>query len=466
MPDPANAESNPRRFHERLARTIAEAFRLSATSLLNLYPSEVRAIYRLYGVEGSRLEVVLYDSVAGGAGYTCRIGEAGFLYEQLVHGAIERLDCPAQCDSGCRVCLCDYSNQRYWDGFERLVGLEWLRSLLDSAQRGGGPGGFAHWNSPSLAGLAERVSNYQSINIVARTLVGTASYSEESLNQVISWLQAGKKVSLYLFNKLEDRPTVQAPLSVYRRLHPYVLEGALKLFAVPQGFNTDWEDIPRIFVDPELGSPMFKQHFAVQAVTQSLIATPIDVGIVDEHYAKTLKSLMLTAERYDVHVLQEGERMRMWKLSEGKAREFDDIFSVARGAYIKKLSIRDPYCGTRHHTRKLEALLKLIQEMATTLEYVFVRCREVKDKDGHVEFCHDVERRVDRIIQTAGVQKWDVEAVPLKEAGRSFHDREIDITIVSEEGCETTHRYFLTGGIDYLMDTSTETRIFYIRIDK
>jgi hypothetical protein len=344
--------------------------------------------------------------------------------------------------------------------------LDWLRSLLDPAQRGGGPGGFAHWNSPSLAGLAERVSNYQSINIVARSLVGTASYSEESLNQVISWLQAGKKVSLYLFNKLEDRPAAQAPLSVYRRLHPYVLEGVLKLFAVPQGFNTDWEDVPRIFVDPELGSPMFKQHFAVQAVTQSLIATPVDVGIVDEHYAKTLKSLMLAAERYDVHVLQEGERMRMWKLSEGKAREFDDIFSVARGAYIKKLSIRDPYCGARHHTRKLEALLKLIQEMATTLEYVFVRCREVKDKDGHVEFCHDVERRVDRIIQTAGVQKWDVEAVPLKEAGKSFHDREIDITIVSEEGCETTHRYFLTGGIDYLMDISTETRVFYIRIDK
>jgi hypothetical protein len=55
---------------------------------------------------------------------------------------------------------------------------------------------------------------------------------------------------------------------------------------------------------------------------------------------------------------------------------------------------------------------------------------------------------------------------PLKGPRKAFHDREVDITTVSADGCEQLHRYFLTGGIAYLMDERAETRIFCIRIEK
>lgn len=55
---------------------------------------------------------------------------------------------------------------------------------------------------------------------------------------------------------------------------------------------------------------------------------------------------------------------------------------------------------------------------------------------------------------------------PVRGAGKSFHDREVDIVTVSDDGCESLHRYFLTGGVDFLMDERAETRIFYLRIDK
>ena len=37
---------------------------------------------------------------------------------------------------------------------------------------------------------------------------------------------------------------------------------------------------------------------------------------------------------------------------------------------------------------------------------------------------------------------------------------------VSKDGCDVLHRYFLTGGIDYLMDLRTATKVFSIVINK
>jgi hypothetical protein len=35
---------------------------------------------------------------------------------------------------------------------------------------------------------------------------------------------------------------------------------------------------------------------------------------------------------------------------------------------------------------------------------------------------------------------------------------------VSADGCDEHHRFFLTGGVDYLMDESAETKVFYIQV--
>ena len=81
-----------------------------------------------------------------------------------------------------------------------------------------------------------------------------------------------------------------------------------------------------------------------------------------------------------------------------------------------------------------------------------------------MEFYADIERHVDDIITSVGIENRDVTVAPLKGGGRTFHDREVDITTVSADGCETTHRFFLTGGVDYLMNDRTETRVFYLML--
>lgn len=466
LPDPESTDLSPRRYHERVARTLAESFRLAVTKLLELYPGEVRAIYRLYGQSGNRLEIVLYDGVPGGAGYCARIGEPGYAFSSFVEEARKQLDCPTDCESGCRTCLCDYSNQRYWDGFERKAALAWLDRLLDPTAGVSGPGDFVRWKAPSLAGLAERFANFTTISLVARSLVDVSGYSDESLGQLISWLQEGKTLHVYLANKLDEKPRAQAPLTVYRRLHPYVMEGKLKIYALSEALASGWEGIPRVFVGAIADTPIIQQHFAVHSLLERIVSAPADIGSVDAEILTLLQRVVTEATVYGGQALQEGERMQMWELAKGSARNLDEIFAPLKGTYIKRFEIRDPYCATLPSVSKLKGFLAYIQSSADTIDFLSIRCRENKDRDGDVEFYLDVERRVDDMVKELGFIQREVEVVQLKGAGKSFHDREVDFVTLSEDGCETMHRYFLTGGVDFLMEVRSETRIFYLRIDK
>lgn len=468
LPEPDTSDIESRIFHEQVARTIAEALRLAVTALLDLYPGEVRAIYRLYGIGGNRLEIVLYDAVPGGAGYCARVGEPGYSYVDLINKASERLDCPEHCDSGCRVCLYDYSNQRYWDGFNRKAALAWLKQLLNPQSKTSGPENYVRWNLPSLEALVERLANHSEINFIARSLVDTNQdrFSENSLSQLIIWLQSGKKINIYLVNKLAEKPNAQIPLIVYRRLHPYVVEGNLKLFLISENFNIEWENYPRIFVGTELKLPIVRQHFPVQSLLENILSAPAEIGTLNEETKKTLQQLCAQALPYGPNFLEDGGKMFMWERIKGQPRNLDEIFSAIKGAHIKNIAIRDPYCAAINNEKKLEAFLRYIQSSSQKVDHLDIRCKENKDRDGYVEFHLDIEMRIDNLVKSMGFVNRDIFVVQLKGSGKAFHDREVDITIVNDDGCDIVHRYFLTGGIDFLMDERAETRIFSVKIEK
>ena len=119
---------------------------------------------------------------------------------------------------------------------------------------------------------------------------------------------------------------------------------------------------------------------------------------------------------------------------------------------MKELVIRDPYCGAANHRLKLKVFLEALTTILGTVDHLAIHCRETRDKDGYVEFYLDVERHVDDLVKSSGFINRHVQVSPLKGTARTFHDREIDVLTVSNDGCDELHRYFLTGGIDYLMD--------------
>jgi hypothetical protein len=77
----------------------------------------------------------------------------------------------------------------------------------------------------------------------------------------------------------------------------------------------------------------------------------------------------------------------------------------------------------------------------------------------------EVAYQVERVLDEAGIAKGETF---VKELGRNrtFHDRELTFDAVEKNGCDVIHRYFLTGGIDYLLDERSDTRVFHAVVSR
>lgn len=176
------------------------------------------------------------------------------------------------------------------------------------------------------------------------------------------------------------------------------------------------------------------------------------------------KPLLEAAVPYSPEHFAEGKKMGMWEFPVGAPRPLKDVFSALKGMHIKALEVRDPYCGIARNRPRLKELLSFLKEHVGALERVDVYCSQVKERerDGseYIEHQFDVARFVELVISEVGVEKGEAFVRPVGPA-RGFHDRELTLKVVDMSGCSSTHRYFLTGGIDYLLDTRSDTRVFH-----
>lgn len=114
-------------------RTVAEALTIAATEMLEIEASELQAEFRPaltpLGGHGREAEIYLYDTLAGGAGFTEQISRLGV---DIFKAALERLEkCPADCEESCYRCLRSFRNRFEHTQLDRHVGASLLRYLLD-----------------------------------------------------------------------------------------------------------------------------------------------------------------------------------------------------------------------------------------------------------------------------------------------------------------------------------------------
>lgn len=118
-------------------RTLSEALAQGACDVLQIEPGEVEAEFRpaiaqgSVGREGSEVEVYLYDTLPGGAGFAHLAADR---LEEVLRRALDLLEnCPEDCDASCYRCLRKFTNRFEHDRLDRHVGADLLRYLLDDA---------------------------------------------------------------------------------------------------------------------------------------------------------------------------------------------------------------------------------------------------------------------------------------------------------------------------------------------
>jgi ATP-dependent helicase YprA (DUF1998 family) len=130
-------------------RTVCEAVAKAAGRLLQIESGEILAEYRPAltdaGAVGKEVEIFVYDTLAGGAGFSPQLAHSAMgLFEE----ALQILEhCPADCDSSCYRCLRSFRNKIEHRLLDRKLGGQFLRHALN--------GGYPPYPADRLRSSAE-----------------------------------------------------------------------------------------------------------------------------------------------------------------------------------------------------------------------------------------------------------------------------------------------------------------------
>lgn len=118
-------------------RTVCEALSKAASQILEIEQSDIMAEYRpaltisAGGRTGEMVEIFLYDTLPGGAGFSTQLVDKG---PELFARALEIMQsCQEQCDASCYRCLRAFKNKFEHRMLDRYIGIDFVRFILTGA---------------------------------------------------------------------------------------------------------------------------------------------------------------------------------------------------------------------------------------------------------------------------------------------------------------------------------------------
>jgi ATP-dependent helicase YprA (DUF1998 family) len=452
---------------ENFTRTLAEALRRSGAERLGIETRDLAASVRtrLFGYP----EVILYDTVAGGAGY-CQMLFRQHSLRALLTGALGVLRCPAGCTHSCRSCLQDYDNQIFWEKLSRQPVLAWLEELL-GIETEANP--YAKFGAAPVKSALPTPLLVAALSDATRALVcapqlfalqndpphegGLASEPAVIFaNYLINWLTARPDRELEVALLTPPEFGLDHPVSLYlaRVLDLGIAGGRLKLWQLPRNFDARaW---PRVLLD--VGKPGASTWFAPAALNAGFFNQPLAAplwkgpGLGAAELAKLREDWKGVALKVPTSAAKAS--VQITDYTPGRTRDVARDFAFCKAKTFGRLSIEDPYAMENDFNADcigqfLETLGKLWSSWPTELE---LKTRDV-GPPGRARFAA-LEKRIQRHggkltprwVTTFGQRKPD------------FHDRRLYfIPDVKNPKARTV--VYLTGGVDRYLDPAKETTL-------
>jgi hypothetical protein len=477
---------------EGVARSIAESVRLATSQRLDIPETEISATYRW---KPPGLEIILYDSVSGGAGYCKKVHEIPL--SEIVSAAAAFLDCPAVCTRSCSHCLRSYSNQVHWDEFRRQDALKWLKIV--SAHRRDDPLIQAGASLISPRRLEELCSASNKIILMRRSLgdlsgglplneltgeEATLSDMFPGWNQIQQWLALKKSVALvYAKGENFQDPANSRALRVARAFMTHVEDKNLSLHETPGVFKGNGPigvllDTPgqraTLIYSPEYVGSLLEGVWPA-----SLMMREIPIGQVQDHIhlcdAKPLEALLPPAG------------VNHKKFVMGEARDLNPIFGFMAGEAIQAIEIVDRYLfAASHNVQAMSDLLRVLSGLWSgppkTIKLSYGPSTNQADDQMWRNIAFQSVLAIQKDPLFTGV-RIDLNMRSFRDPKGDKHDRRILIryerNLPSPPSGSTSARLRrgnsaapapqkdhkvmiaeLTGGVSHLMDSQFETNVF------
>ena len=426
-------------FRLEVARTLTEAVRIALVEALEIQDGEVTATFQWHFSSGP--EVIIFDSVPGGAGYVGMFFQK-FTAKDLLKGAARVLACSKNCTNGCSHCVCTYSNQIYWDQFRRTECLNWINLLLSYATKEWSPG--VDLQRTTKAAVMQKLEESTTLSIFAPTLgnfVGSLSNEGEGDNSfenffpewptLRQWL-AGKtkKIVRFYCQSFPDFGDYRLPKAAFMAdwLVPFINQNQLTLHRVK-----DAKGLPsklRIVGEHKDGAFTIYDLGGQGAALERLVSEHIFLGKTLS--AETLTTINKTCELLPAGQVQPPQALYRKEYSSNSVRQLNEDFAFLKDACVERILISDPYITANESA--LEALQQLIEiwvplwkavPKAITVQYgQTLEVQEMRNREL-------IAGRMRKYLIDLGASNSMVFQLP-RLRDRDFHDRRIEFILTGE----------------------------------
>ena len=445
-----------------VATTLAEAFRSVIVANLDVPPSEIRSTFRL---DGNRLELIIYDSAPGGAGYVAETKRTMSVVEILRQAKV-RLRCDSECSRACIDCLLDYSNQRNWDVFDRHACSAYLDALIKLEDRLHNCQEFGAVldSSASAASLIDEFCKSDQIYLIAPKLIDESCMDPKELSWIQSMLSKDVVVNLLVSKRLpEDFYRTPVALNMlFDYLRGWIKDENLRIAFFDPG-ELAYEEIP--FAVAKTGSDTVS-YFSNTKLT-SLIPWQLGGDIFRLSSTKNPDSLNLLnflekkSDVYDVEFFNSRSPVNFFRYNQGEKRDLSTIFSQFKDAYIENLRIRDPYAGKEQSVNAIQEFLDFAKKAAQNLQNIEVKCKVISSHSEKKAYERDLTKVLAPVCDSHAID------IASKQSNVDFHDRRIEVSVIDDSGTKNTSVYELSGGLGRLLDwQNRESTVTVYRLDK
>lgn len=451
----------------KIAVTLSEALRLAFVELIEVPISEIRSLFRF---ENGSLVLIAYDGVPGGAGYVKRIFDS-ISMEDILAEMLKILNCSHECDSGCINCICDYSNQKYWDSFLRKEAINYIITLQNDFE-------YSHPiqklgavkdKYSSFQGLLEQLSRFQEVVLFMPNLVDDSTYNTKDLAWLIELLSK-VKVKVLLHNALPKQfeNTSTALRAVMEYLRPYITDGLLDISFISSKLNDEQimclpfavgcgetEDADFLwFSDKPLSSNSSNRISGdVYRLPRTAYADVITLLLTD-----------LDKNKYSPDYFTSRSPFGVYPYRSKEARNLGKIFNYLEGKHIEYIHIRDPYVTSDNSIKYLGKLILNLKALSTDMKEIEIDCRLMGFNDDYKVHQSKISEVLINECQFEKSQ-FRINVLEAKQK-RDFHDRRIAIKLINNDGTSEQIIYELSGGISHLINENYETCVTMYRIEK
>lgn len=434
--------------------TLSEAFRMAIVKMLEIPASEVRCTFRF---DRSALEIIAYDGVPGGAGYVQKIYHERSVKE-LISVVLGNLDCKKNCSHACTHCLCDYSNQRYWDAFDRQAAGEFIAQLsedFETRHKIQKFGGILDAHA-SVQSLCEEWSRSKTLMLIVPKLADEHFTDLDDISWLLDTLNRGTSVSVLVTAELPDKfhQSSTGFRNIIQYLKPYIDDGRFTIAHLKGLQNRDRPMVPFAVANQGESGKLWYSNTPFDSLTSLSISDDVYTLPESSNNAMTdFLSEQMKTNCYPKTYFEKRQPVLLHRYKPGEARSLGDIFQELNGAYIDKLHIRDPYSGASTSRSSLESLVEHLHSYASCIDQIQLDCRLVNWEDDYREYEHALKQLLNPYANSTFINIYQ----PNKKKG--FHDRRITASTVDNSGCEESFCYELSGGVSLLMNNESETSV-------